>query len=187
MKTFLSLVAALAVVASACTTAQPAIDSAPVISQVIEAVDTTAPATTAEPTISVPPGCRLITEVDEYGFDVEVVECGEPTDPLPENPDWLGSDSAVQAATLMRIALIDQPACGSRTSYAELKSRISEALPELREPLAAAVAALERGVAECNRDKDAWISAMNEAIDYLDEFIAVAKSISGDGPSGSDS
>ncbi len=129
MKIYLRLIVVLALVAllaAGCAAAVPQeVDSTPVVSEVLAVVDETMPpsptavATTAAPApeISVPPGCRLTTMLDEYGFEIEVVDCGEPVEAQPENPDWLGSESATQVANLMRIALIDQPACRVRTTY----------------------------------------------------------------------
>ncbi len=192
----LALLALVALIAAGCAAAVPqAVDSTPVVSEVLAVAEETLPPSTTTvtettapaPAISVPPGCRLTTMLDEYGFEIEVVDCGEPVEAQPENPDWLGSESAAEVAKLMRVALIDQPACGVRTTYSELRTRISEAVPELREPLLEAVAALERGAAECNRDQDAWAEAMREAIGFIDDFLLAAAELAPADETGADS
>jgi len=175
MKKLLTLTAALALLATACGSPGPEIQSTAVVADVlgsVEAVQAAAAAAAAEaPTPSVPPGCRLVTELDEYGFEVDVIKCDDEVPPVPENPEWLGSDSAKQAATMMRQALVDQAECGTRATYGELKTLVAASLPEYREPLLAAVAALEQGAAHCNTDKDAWAEAMSRAILRLEEFL----------------
>jgi hypothetical protein len=52
-----------------------------------------------------------------------------------------------------------------------LKTLVAESISEYREPLLAAVAALEQGAAHCNKDKDAWAAAMSDAILHLEEFL----------------
>lgn len=169
MKRLFPFLCAVALLAASCGSPRAQIQSDALIADVLQSavgVDATAPT----PSASVPPGCRLVTEYDEYGFEVELLDCTSPQDPPPKNTNWLGSDSAEEAAGLLVQALID-PACASGANYAKLKTLVAGSPPAYRDLLLGAVAALERGVAHCNNDKDAWAESMREAIVSLEEFL----------------
>ncbi len=173
------LIVAVALLAASCG-AGPETSSDLVVAQVLSSLseaDDAAPATTAPPP-SLPPGCIMVSELDNYGFEVDVLDCGERPDPGIENPNWLGSESAELAATMLRTALVDQDQCGTRATYGELKTLVIEAAAEYSEPLLEAIASLEQGAAHCNKDKDAWAAAMSEALVHFDTFLrAVERNI----------
>lgn len=181
MKKLLPLVSALAIVSASCGSPAPQIDSDFIVAEVMASVSRRQAASdeTTLPPVSVPPGCRLVTVLDEYDFEVEVVDCGEPADPASGDSRWLGSGDAAEASKLMREALLHQHECGAQVAYERLRDVIAEAPPKVGLPLLAAVAALERGAEHCNVDRDAWASEMIEAILRLEDFVRAAEEASG--------
>ncbi len=176
MKRLLLPICALAILATSCGSTASDIDSDAVVAHVLAAAPaTTSPVEAPPPSIEVPPGCRLVTELDEYGFEVEVIDCGDEEPAPPGDDKWLGSDSAVEAAILMRKAILQEAACGTATSHDQLREHVARSPMKLREPLLAAIAALERGAQHCNQDRDAWAEAMSAAITHLEEFVLAAE------------
>ena len=109
MRRLLTFIVMFALLAAACGSPAPEIQSDDVVAEVlgvVDAAETSATKTTVAQ-LEVPPGCELVTELDEYGFEVQVVNCDD-RQPLPEDPDWLGSDSSKLAARMLREAMIGQ-------------------------------------------------------------------------------
>lgn len=176
MKRLVLPICALAVLATSCGSTASDIDSDAVVAHVLAATPaTTVPSEAPPASVEVPPGCRLVTELDEYGFEVEVVDCGDEEPAPPGDEEWLGSDSAVEAATLLREAILHEAACGSVVSHDQLREHVARSPTKLREPLLAAIAALELGAQHCNRDSDAWAETMSTAISHLEEFVLAAE------------
>jgi len=176
----LAVIAAAALMVAGCGAEAERIDSSSVVAEVLETARATTspsagPTTTTTPSISIPPGCRLVTERDPYGFEVEVLDCGDPPDVGPGDEDWLGSDGAKAAATLLRTALLDQAECGRYAAYLELKELVSEAKRKYREPLLEAIASLEAGVPHCGANRRAWVTAMRTAVAHLEQFMAAVE------------
>ena len=59
---------------------------------------------------------------------------------------------------------------------------MAESINDYREPLLAAIAALEQGAAFCNANKDAWAAAMAEAILHLEDFLVAVDENTADLP-----
>jgi hypothetical protein len=154
--------------------------------------------TTMEPgEIEVPEGCRLEIELDEYGFETELVVCDDPAETTapageatgepettiapettePSEPpalaDWAGSAEARNLARRLRRVLIEQSGCQSSQELILLEADVEAAPTEIRQPLLDAVAALWRSAESCNVDAEAWRAATEEALDRLEQVAVI--------------
>ena len=170
--------------------------AADVISQVDAALG--AQSTTVEEDIVVPEGCSLVIEVDEYGFEVEIVRCPdtavETTEPGTGSPveqvtastvatgedlplgEWLGSVDARNLARRIRNGLIMQTGCsGDLTELREAGDLAAASPDEVRTPLREAIAAMERSAMACNVDPDAQLTELDAALDAFGEFTTIVE------------
>ena len=148
--------------------------------------------------IVVPEGCSLVIEVDEYGFETEIVRCpdtvvdttapgtGSPVEDVTTSTvatggdlplgEWLGSVDARNLARRIRNGLIMQTGCSRDLTELREAAALAAAAPKrVRTPLSEAVAALERSAMACNADPAAWLHHLNNALDAFGEFTVIVE------------
>jgi len=204
MKRMLTAAVSLAMLLAACADDDGSDASEQFASDVIAQIDATFGTQSAVggEDIVVPEGCSLVVEVDEYGFEVEIVRCpdtvtetpepdtGGPTDEVTEYTvatgedlplrEWLGSIDARNLARRIRNGLIMQTGCsGDLTELREADSLAAAAPDEVRAPLLEAIAAMERSAIACNTDLDVWLGELNAALDAFGEFTMIVEEFYG--------
>jgi len=155
--------------------------------------------------VEVPEGCRLVIELDEYGFETELVVCDEPpeqsttvpsgtvpgepggtttSNPPDQAPDmaaWVGSQEARDLARRLRPVLIGQSGCEGPHDLIALTNQAAAAPAEIRAPLQEAVAALAQSAHLCNVDVAGWQAATETALDHLEQVIEILGEVSAGG------
>ena len=200
MKRLLATVVFVVTLLTACADDEPLDASEQFAADVISQVDAAlgAQTTVAEEDIVVPEGCSLVIEVDEYGFEVEIVRCpdtvvgttepstGSPVDDVTASTvatsgdlplgEWLGSVDARNLARRLRNGLIMQTGCGGDlTELMEADDLAAAAPEEVRSSLREAIAALQGSALACNADPDTWLSELNAALDAFGEFTMIVE------------
>ena len=148
----------------------------------------------------VPEGCRLVIETDEYNFETEVVVCDEdPTTTtttsgtqvgstdsttttttivLVEPADlegWGGSEDAREIARRLRRVVVEQTECDTQRDLIALEN-LATAIPlEIKESFLAALQDLRRSAESCNVDDAGWRRALEDALDDLEQMLAVLR------------
>lgn len=168
----------VAIVATACGGNEPDVSDA-AAGEILAEVSRLGPAV---PTTEAPSddNCVTVIEIDEYGFEAEVVRCdGEPTggDVLVETAgtleEWLGSEDARALATELRIALVEQSACDDPEVLLGARQLAARAPAEVQRPMQRAIAALQRSSRNCDTDLLAWQRGLEQALDELVTFAAL--------------
>jgi len=131
---------------------------------------------------AVPEGCHTKIEIDEYGFEVEVVICdGNPTtttSPVPTTglTSWLESPDARSVATILYNVVILQQGCAGIGGISLLESLAANAPYIIGIPMADATSDLYRMAAACGSDATEWQRALTRALDDLDVLVALLQS-----------
>jgi hypothetical protein len=175
--------------------------------EVLARVAEAAPPTT-RPEAAIPEGCRRETEIDEYGFEIEVVVCDPdptstttpdsggttsttaavpestvastiPAEPLPL-AGWPGSDHARALMTALREVIVGQTGCEQPGSLIELATLAANAPTEIRDPLQGAVADLQRMAEICDSDVRRWRDALEAALNDLDAVADILEAAAGE-------
>jgi len=132
--------------------------------------------------VAVPEGCRLVIETDEYGFETEIVACDEaPNTTVPAESEgvvaelsaWGGSVDARGVARNLRRVLVEQTGCNTPQDLIALENLVDVSPAEIRPLLQAAVTDLRRSADLCNVDVAGWQQALEDALDDLDDAVAV--------------
>jgi len=165
----------LTLLAAACGGATPGVSDSELVADVLAAAEL--PEDESTTTTTLPPGCRTVTETDEYGFEVETTVCDGTAVAQPAKTPWLGSEESREVASRLREIMLNPPVCGEPVAHARLRAMAAEAAEKLSTPLIAAIAAMERGALHCDVDPAAWMDSMEEAIDHLGEFLDVVAAI----------
>lgn len=127
---------------------------------------------------AVPDDCRVEVEIDEYGFETEVLRCDgrEVPDGATDALEvWLDSLEARRTAQLIRNLVVLQTGC-TRAGHDHLAALedIAETAPtELQPHLEAAISSLQRSGRACNTDVTRWRRQLGNALDSLEEMIDV--------------
>jgi hypothetical protein len=196
----LPLLAVGVILAAACSNADLSSGSlSPIASEVLARVDAVLGEDAGpEPgAAEVPEGCRLVIELDEYGFETELVVCEEPAEPsttvpsgtvpgepgetttssppdeAPDMAAWVGSQKARDLARRLRPVLIGQSGCAGPHDLIALTNQAAAAPDEIRAPLQEAVAALARSAHLCNVDVAGWQAATETALDHLEQVLEI--------------
>jgi len=132
--------------------------------------------------VAVPEGCHLVIEMDEYGFETEIVACDQVPGTTPPGDDgvvapelstWGGSVDARSVARNLRRVLVEQTGCHNPQDLIALANLVDAAPTEIRAHLQAAVADLNQSADLCNVDVAGWRQALQAALDDLEGVIAV--------------
>jgi hypothetical protein len=176
----LSVVLVLALVATACGgDDDQAEDGTDVAESVIASVDAVVGTSEAEPTTTIPEGCRIEQTEDEYGFPVDVVVCDGESPPSSQGPDvafvdWAGGEEADRVAQLVRDALVIDGGCGEVDTIRELELAAASAPEEVRAPLEVVAAELARATQFCASDSTQWEAHLRLSIAALGDFVRIA-------------
>lgn len=127
----------------------------------------------------IPEGCRVDVTIDEYGFETEVLRCGEEgaeeDPPAGDVESWLGTPASRNTARHIRNVVVLQNLCTDvgNAQLAALAKLVPSAPPEIRPHLDAAVRSLQRSGVACNHDDRRWRNRLNDALDSLEIVIDI--------------
>lgn len=183
IRTTVAALLAVALVTGACSNGAEDPHAAEVAAEVLNRVDEEMGAREAVESgeVVVPEGCRLEIVTDEYGFEVEVVVCDDDpgttttTSSIPEGDldAWLESRDARRFANALYAIVIQQEGCTNPDAIDDLRARASAAPAVVAGPVLDAAESLDRMVAACGTDIDAWQRALEDALDDLDTLAAL--------------
>jgi len=182
MRRLTTLALSLALLAAACSE-DPGPDaaadaSAEVMAMVEEALGSQVPVDPDE--IVVPEGCRIVIEVDEYGFETEILVCDE--DPATTTTTiattgmtgWLESPDARAVANALVNVVLMQEGCTDTRPIDRLADLLDSAPPLIGSSLEEALPDLYRMAAACD-DPNEWQAALEAALDHLEAASAILK------------